>query len=242
MGDYCQAPTDNLISLAPDSVAKDATYYGTCNGTNPFTEPVDDAYEAVQLLEQSVITLTETGGVCEGNAYLLACFPVIADMYEEIDNIEAEMSCGPLQKLWGDIVNDATCHNIYTGLFILSWSVFFIFLAYFCLLIVSSLIYQYFGDLWKTEETLKLLVDVNSRSNDVTSSGESSAEMVNRESDTRLPWQQRSSEETGNVYASTGTSAGTGPGPDVTGTGTGAGAVAAGAINFDDVETGGDKS
>jgi hypothetical protein len=198
MGDFCQAPTDNLIMLAPDSVSDEATYFGTCNGTNPFSEPVTDAYEAIQELETAVFALTETGGQCEGNSYLLACLPVIDDMYVEIDDIEKEMECNPLQKLWGDIVNDSTCHNIYTGIFILFWTVFLIYLVYFCLLIISSLIYQYFGDLWHAEDTLKLLEDVNNSSS-VVNNGELSSEMVNRTSDTRQAWQRNSEDLTTDI-------------------------------------------
>jgi hypothetical protein len=190
MGDFCEAPTDNLISITPDSVQTEAIYFGTCNGTNPFDESVSEAYEAVQDLEQAINVLTALGGTCEGNTYLLECLPVIADMYTEIYDIEVDMSCGPLQQFWGDIVNDATCHNIYTGLFILFWTVSLIFLAYFSLLIVSSLIYQYFGELWHAEDSLKLLVDVNNSSGGL--AGELSSEMSNRSSETRLAWQRNS--------------------------------------------------
>jgi hypothetical protein len=119
-------------------------------------------------------------------------------MYVEIDDIEKEMECNPLQKLWGDIVNDSTCHNIYTGIFILFWTVFLIYLVYFCLLIISSLIYQYFGDLWHAEDTLKLLEDVNNSSS-VVNNGELSSEMVNRTSDTRQAWQRNSEDLTTDI-------------------------------------------
>ena len=165
MGDFCQAPTNNLISITPDSAVEEATYFGTCNGTNPFDESVSDAYSAVQELQGAVNALTAPGASCDGNTYLLACLPVIEDMYTELDSIERDMSCGPLQQLWGDIVNESTCDNIYTGLFILFWTTTLIFLAYFCLLVVSSLIYQYFGEMWEEGgDSLTLLHDINAPS------------------------------------------------------------------------------
>lgn len=188
MGDFCEAPTDNLISITPDSVVEEATYFGTCNGTNPFDESVTEAYDAIRSLELSVITLTDPGGICEGNAYLLDCLPVISDMYTEIDSIEENIRCEPLQIFWGEIVNDSTCHNIYTGLFVLFWTVVLVFMAYFSLLVVSSLIYQYFGDLWHAEDTLKLLEESNNVSSSV-SNGELTSDMTDRKSDTRLAWE-----------------------------------------------------
>ena len=194
MGDYCEAPTDNLIMITPDSVVEEATYFGTCNGTNPFDDSVTEANDAVQSLELSITSLTAAGAPCENNPYLLACLPIIEDMYAELDEIEHDMSCSPLQSFWGDIVNDATCHNIYTGLFILFWTVLLVFLVYFCLLIISSLIYQYFGDLWHAEEALneRLVNDANSS---ILSDEQLESEMSNRSSGTLLEWQRSTATE-----------------------------------------------
>ena len=198
MGDFCQAPTDNLISITPDSVVEEATYYGTCNGTNPIEDPVTDAYDAVEALELAINTLTASGGDCEGNTYLLACLPIIEDMYVELDDIEQDMSCDPLQKLWGDIVNDATCHNVYTGLFILTLSVILVVILYFSLLIFSSLIYQYFGELWSTDDTEQLLIGVSQSGftgelHDLSSEGSNNS--GSRSPEAQLTWERNSEDQ-----------------------------------------------
>jgi hypothetical protein len=146
------APTDNAISVAPDSALDVATYYGTCNGTNPFDESLTAAYEAVDDLNASITFLVQPGGLCENNAYLLACYPSIDDIYSNLTAISAGIACEPIQDEWDTVFNKAMCLDYFLALYLLVEIIVGIFLTFLPLLIVSSLLYQYFDSLWNTDE------------------------------------------------------------------------------------------
>jgi hypothetical protein len=146
------APTDNTLSVTPDSALDVATYYGTCNGTNPFDESLTAAYIAVDDLNASITFLVQPGGLCENNPYLLACYPAIDDIYANLTSISADIACEPIQDEWDTVFNKAVCSDYFLAVYLLVQIIIGIFLTYFPLLIVSSLLYQYFDSLWNTDE------------------------------------------------------------------------------------------
>lgn len=145
-------PTDNALLIAPDSALEVATYYSTCNGTNPFDESISLSYEALNDLNTSITILVRPGGVCENNPYLLSCFGPINDMYANLTIITDNTVCEPLQSEWGNVFNDAICYDYFISLYILFYTLILLIISFFPLLVISSLLYQYFGALWKTEE------------------------------------------------------------------------------------------
>jgi hypothetical protein len=152
LADFCIAPTDNAISVTPDSALDVATYYGTCNGTNPFDESLTSAYEAVNDLNASITFLVQPGGLCENNPYLLACYPSIDDIYSNLTFISDGIQCQPIQNEWATVFNKSLCRDYYSALYIVFETLIGILITFFPLLIISSLLYQYFGTLWKAEE------------------------------------------------------------------------------------------
>lgn len=145
-------PTDNALSITPDSALDVATYYGTCNGTNPFDESISSSYAALNDLNTSIAILTRPGGLCEDNPYLLACYGPINDMYANLTIITENIECEPLQNEWGRVFNKAMCHDYFISLYILFNTLIGLIICFFPLLIFSSLLYQYFGTLWKAED------------------------------------------------------------------------------------------
>lgn len=145
-------PTDNALSIAPDSALDVATYYGTCNGTNPFDESISSSYEALYDLNTSITFLVSPGGLCENNPYLLSCYGPINDMFANLTIITENIACDPLQEEWGNVFNEAVCYDYFISLYILFYTLIGLLICFFPLLVISSLLYQYFGALWKTEE------------------------------------------------------------------------------------------
>lgn len=145
-------PTDNAISVTPDSALDVATYYGTCNGTNPFDESITAAYEAVDDLNASITFLVQPGGQCEGNPYLLACYPSIDDIYSNLTVISDDIQCAPIQDEWATVFNKSVCRDYYAAIYTVWNTLIGILITFFPLMIIASLLYQYFGALWTTEE------------------------------------------------------------------------------------------
>ncbi|CAE7675145.1 unnamed protein product, partial [Symbiodinium microadriaticum] len=162
LADFCMAPTDNALSITPDSALEVATYYATCNGTNPFASSLSDAYSAVGILNASLTALTESGGPCDGNPYLLACFPTVDDIYSELGTVEGNIHCEGLQQQWVNVFNESACHDYYLGLYILFYTMAGTTLLLFILLVIWSLLYQYFGDLWNANEHIVEVMSTDS--------------------------------------------------------------------------------
>ena len=160
------APTDNTLSITPESALDVATYYATCNGTNPFASPLQSAYDATNALNASLTALTESGGVCEGNPYLVACYPTVNDIYAELVAVEENVACEPLQKQWGNVFNESVCHDYYIGLYIIFYTLAGAVVLLFILMVVWSLMYQYFGtDVPATDEHIAEVMSVDSYGN-----------------------------------------------------------------------------
>ena len=111
-------PTNNALSIAPESALDVATYYGTCNGTNPFEESISSSYTALNDLNRSLTFLVSPGGLCENNPYLLSCYRPIYDMDSNLTVISQNIACEPLQQEWGHVFNDAMCFDYYISLYI----------------------------------------------------------------------------------------------------------------------------
>lgn len=159
------APTNNAISVSPDSAVDVATYYGTCNGTNPFDESLSSAYDAVNDLNSSITFLVQPGGLCENDPYLLACYPSIDDIYTNLTVISDGIQCQPIQNEWATIFNKSLCRDYYAALYIIFETLVGILVTFFPLLVISSLLYQYFGTLWKAEEGHILEISIRDSEN-----------------------------------------------------------------------------
>jgi hypothetical protein len=165
LADFCMAPTDNTLSVTPDSALDVATYYGTCNGTNPFAASLSDAYAAVNALNTSLAVLTGSGGSCEGNPFLLACYPAVDAIYGELASIDGNIACEPIQEQWVNVFNKAICHDYYMGLYIIFYVAAFTLVLLFIVMVTWSLLYQYFGKLWDTDEHIVEVMSVDSFGN-----------------------------------------------------------------------------
>jgi hypothetical protein len=154
LSDFCMAPTDNAISLSEASVEDMAYYYGTCNGTNPLYEPISSSVDAVTALAATVTTLTEEGGACEDNPYLLATYPSIANMFGNISFIEQASDCPPIQNEWANLYNESFCHSYFIAMYAMFWTLSCLLVCHFLLMITSSLISQYFDEYWETGDII----------------------------------------------------------------------------------------
>ena len=148
MSDFCMEPTNNMLAVVPEDSYDTIAYYATCNGTNPIVEPLGDAYATVLLWNETITTLTEPGGDCEGNPYLIACYEDIDDILGNLTMIAETAACPPIQDEWANIFNDAVCDSGFYGIFFV-WASQFTAIAFlFVLMVISSLLFKYFGLHW----------------------------------------------------------------------------------------------
>ena len=150
LSDFCMAPTDNAISLSETAVEDMAYYYGTCNGTNPMYAPLSLSVDATTSLAATVTTLTEDGGACEDNPYLLATVPFIVDIFLNVSHIEEASDCSWLQQVWAKLHNETFCNSYFIAIYSLFWTLTCVLVSHFILMITSSLISQYFNQYWHT--------------------------------------------------------------------------------------------
>jgi hypothetical protein len=68
-------------------------------------------------------------------------------MYGNLSVVSGNVVCEPLQEEWASIVNTSICHDYAIGLYILFVTVILMIFFLFGLLVVLSLLYQYFDDL-----------------------------------------------------------------------------------------------
>lgn len=147
--DFCMDPTPNAIGLTEEAHRDIATYYSSCNGTNPISEPIESAFVSVELIDLTVTELSRTGGKCAGNPYLIHCSEVVKYANGNLTALLESAICPPVKNDWEDFFHDAVCHDGYQGLFD-AWIADYatVFTLYITLL-VGCCSYQYIGSQWK---------------------------------------------------------------------------------------------
>ncbi len=93
--DFCQLPTDNALMFTPPDVYDTASYYATCNGTNPVTQPLKQALLAIAIMNASIYDATQPGGACPNNQYLISCYSDINNIYYNLTEIATLAYCPP---------------------------------------------------------------------------------------------------------------------------------------------------
>ena len=69
LADICMAPTEKLANLVPGAALGDTIrYMGTCEGTNPYTDPINTASSAVGQITTAVEDLRDLCDDFDGTA------------------------------------------------------------------------------------------------------------------------------------------------------------------------------
>ena len=149
-------PVTYAVQMAPPGYIRDnIAYYSTCVGTNPSQQYVDDAFSAVATLNTTITTLYSS--VCPGNTDLLSMFSTTAAMDASIDAINTDLACPPLQSHWLSLMESDICKDAFEGLYVFWIAQYLTFAFLFALLIISSVIHNFYGIFWNvTEQSLNV--------------------------------------------------------------------------------------
>jgi hypothetical protein len=142
-------PTHNALGLCEAEYRPIATYYSSCNGTNPLLDPVQSALVSLEMVDLAVTELVRPGGSCAANPFLLDCSEMVDYAHGNLTLLFESAVCPPVQDDWNEFFHQAVCREGYEGLFD-AWLAEYVtvFVLYFTLL-VGCLSYQYIGTHWR---------------------------------------------------------------------------------------------
>lgn len=151
--DFCMAPTENAIQVAPADTQEVISYYATCQGTNPIAEPLAAVYNYTLVFNATINALTAPDSVCPGDPYLLACHSDVNSIIQSLTVIAEEAKCDPIKEQWDDVVNEATCDSMFYGILDLWAGQYWTASTLFCLVISASIVYSHFDSWFQDEDT-----------------------------------------------------------------------------------------
>jgi hypothetical protein len=152
ISDFCISPTEYAINLLPPGDTQDiVSYYSTCSGTDPMQEYISGANSALQTMNQTVTALLETAQ-CQGNQDLIYVQGNLTLSQEYLNQIDYLSECQAYYDQTNDLLHNAVCFQLFTGFYIVWVCQYVISLGVFLLLVVSCIIYQYFGTYWGMEK------------------------------------------------------------------------------------------
>ena len=151
LSDFCMSPTEYAVNLLePGSTRDMVSYYSTCSGTDPVVEYLSDANAAVAAMDDLVNTLL--GGSCQGDQEMLYVQGNLSLANATLIEVETLSQCGPYYNQANDLLHNAVCFNLFTGFYIAWVCQYVISGGVFLLLLVSTMIYQFFGPYWYMEQ------------------------------------------------------------------------------------------
>ena len=116
-------PTENLLTLAPDSVYDVTSYYSTCAGENPLQPSLESAQQLVLESEAAVQMLLDS--TCANDQYLLDSLVYFQDVEDVLASMQRLLACPPTQKQFQLVLNEGLCDDSFTGIYII-WLVQFV--------------------------------------------------------------------------------------------------------------------
>jgi hypothetical protein len=147
--DYCMEPTPNALGLCEPEYRPVATYYSSCNGTNPLTEPLEAAFVSIEVIDFTVSELSKPGGACPLNPYLLHCSSTVDYVQGNLTLLVESAICPPVKDDWDKFFHEAVCHDGFQALFVTWMADYATVISLYLMLLVGCLSYQYIGTQWK---------------------------------------------------------------------------------------------
>jgi hypothetical protein len=147
--DYCMEPTSNALGLCEPDYRPVATYYSSCNGTNPLTEPLETALISIQVIDFSISELSKPSGACPLNPYLLHCATMVDYVQGNLTLVAESALCPPVRDEWNNFFHDAVCHDGFQAVFVTWVADYVTIISLYLTLLVGCLSYQYIGTQWR---------------------------------------------------------------------------------------------
>lgn len=165
LADICMAPTEKLANLVPGAALGDTIrYMGTCEGTNPYTSPINTAVSAVSQITTAIGNIRDE---CQaavdaaGSPYTwsaeFAEWNVAGNnsiaIEDSIDKLNSDIDCPALNAVYDKLIQDAFCTNLFAGLYRFWVTEYLVSGTLFFLMIMASVVCMYFGTAWKLKKT-----------------------------------------------------------------------------------------
>jgi hypothetical protein len=141
-------PLTNTAMVLPRDIYNVTSYYLECQGQNPLSFYLTDAYAFVNGYNETITTLLLTPGGCKGNPGLQASISELAVMNNTLNDISAEIACPPIQSQLSDVLETGLCTQFFQGIYTIWLGMYITISCLFVASIMVSLIYQYFGEFW----------------------------------------------------------------------------------------------
>eukprot|EP01041_Mallomonas_annulata_P006332 gene6332-12810_t len=140
LADFCMDPTAHAIqALSNQNTQNVASYYSTCEGTDPLATYLNSAYDAFAKINISLPDIAEN---CQNNVYIGNMMIHSHIMVNAIGSMKTVSECPMIQAHWQNVFNYGVCNDMFTGLLII------------CLL------YQYFGVMWTVDKDEIIMGDL----------------------------------------------------------------------------------
>eukprot|EP01036_Dinobryon_divergens_P027971 gene27971-36840_t len=148
MADFCVSPMSNLLTtMNPGSdYYNTVSYYTTCAGSNPLDQYLNSAQSTIESLLTTVQTSYLNNAACSSvQSYFSASISEMNAILAIISQAESAASCSPIQDQVSQGLQDGLCSSFFEGVYVLWLSQYGAATCFFLIIIVSSIVYQYFG-------------------------------------------------------------------------------------------------
>ena len=147
--DYCMDPTPNALGLCEPEYRPVATYYSSCDGTNPLMEPLEEALVSIEVVDLAMTELSKSDGACPMNPYLIHGTQMVDYAHGNLTLLVESALCPPVKDDWEKFFHKAVCHDGFQALFVTWMADYVTIISLYLMLLVGCLSYQYIGTQWK---------------------------------------------------------------------------------------------
>jgi hypothetical protein len=142
-GDFCQEPTyHTLVNLPISGTSYELIeYYTTCTiGNNTINTHINQAYGYVNQFSAAIDTALI---YCPTTTGFLDMQDIVTNINATIPKLQNLTNCDSLQSIWFELINDALCTKMYTGIFYIWGSQLLTAFGLFFMLFFLVIVYQY---------------------------------------------------------------------------------------------------
>lgn len=144
-GDFCMAPTYNLVKAAPGGDVRNMLrYYTSCVGNSTINGYIDDGADGIRSLNATLNSFRAAAPNCANVAEVGDLFASVRTVNVTIDSVLDTLDCANIRSIYFDVVNTGFCSQLYTGVFYIWGSQLVTSFCLFALLVVAVVTYQYF--------------------------------------------------------------------------------------------------
>jgi hypothetical protein len=168
LGDLCATnPTYTILTNIPNNkedMFETFKYYSSCTGNCSITINLANATANVEDFERRVsnaMTFLQFNTSCINHLSHLQY--TVGQINGSLSILKDIATCTPLQDIWFNIVDDAMCHSVFNGIFLIwgshLWTSIFVFFT----MIFATILYQYY---YSIHELVALKAGLNPQSSE----------------------------------------------------------------------------